>query len=80
MFRVGDLVLIKGTPIGLSERSYTVGRIGKIIEASGNRNPLVQHKGEGDYMESWFYSNEDLGCIHTEIFKAIKRHETILKP
>lgn len=78
MFRVGDLVLIKGTPIGLSERSCTVGRIGKIIEDRGNRNPLVRHRGEGDYMETWFYKKQDLGCIHTEIFKAIKRHETVL--
>lgn len=79
MFKVGDLVLIKGTPIGLSERAYTVGRIGKIIVAGRNRNPFVQHKGEGDYMESWFFSKENLVCInHTEIFKAIKRHETVL--
>lgn len=80
MFRVGDLVVIKGHPIGLPERSYTAGRTGKIIQVSGAGNAAVRHKGVGDYMESWFYKQQDLGCIETEIFKAIKRHETILKP
>lgn len=79
MFRVGDYVRIKGTPNGLPYRDYVIGCIGKITSFRGGV-PLVEHKGDGDCPESWYYDKEALDSIHTEVFKAIKRHEALLKP
>lgn len=80
MFRVGDFVHIKGTPNGLPGHDYVIGLIGRVIALGNTGNPVVCHKGKGPNMERWYYKKEVVGSIHTEVFKAIKRHEALLKP